>query len=188
MLLALGVAARDPVRADPAVQGIAIMSAALFGLSLFLDSPKDEQHFLSANAGRFDVLDREDTATEFGLEFRPGWAVWKFRPLLGVKGTTDETYYGYAGGRFDVYFGRRFVASPSFSFVYYNKGDGKDLGSEGVARSGIDLQYRFDNDIRLGVGFHHMSHGKVMNEKLNPGTETLGVSFSVPFGILTRSR
>lgn len=181
-LVAFAAGLRVDARADPAVTGIVAASAALFGLSLFLDSPPNEKHFLTAEGGRFDVLDKEDTANEFGLEFRPGWTLWKFRPLVGARGTTDETFYLYGGGRFDVYFGRRFVVSPSFSLVYYEKGDGKDLGSKGVGRSGIDLQYRFDNDMRLGVAFHHMSHGKIMNDDFNPGTETLGVTFSVPLG------
>jgi hypothetical protein len=182
MMMAGGVA-RNEARADPAVTGIAIASAALFGMSLFLDTPKgDEKHFVTLEGGRFDVLDRENEATEGGLEFRPGWTLWKFRPIVGARATTDETYYVYAGGRFDVYFGHRFVVSPSFALAYYHKGEGKDLGSEGVGRSGIDMQYRFDNDMRLGVGFHHMSHGKIMNNDFNPGTETLGLTFSVPFG------
>lgn len=187
MIVAASVAARDEARAAPpeSVIGIAAAAASLFGLSLFLDGPKgDEQHYVSLEAGRFDVVAQKNEANEAGIEFRPGWTLWKFRPLMGIHATTDESFYAFLGGRFDVYFGRRFVVSPSFSFVGYHKGDGKDLGAPGVARSGLDFQYRFDNDMRLGVGFFHMSQGKVLND-YNPGTETVQATFSVPLGMLS---
>ena len=184
----LSVACNNAHATPPeSVMAIAGASAALFGYKLFQDDSAVEQHYVSLEGGRFDVVSRANEANEFGLEFRPGWTLWKFRPLIGVEGTTDESFYVYAGGRFDVYFGRRFVASPSFSLTYYHKGDGKDLGSEGVARSGIDFQYRFDNDMRLGARFYHMSHGKVMGN-VNPGTETVGLTFSIPLGRFAGNR
>ena len=113
------------------------------------------------------------------MEYRSDFFLWRFKPFVGVDGTSDGGAYAYAGLRGDAYFGRRLVISPNVAPAVYYAGDGKNLGSAGVLRSGIDVSYRFDNESQLGVGFHHMSHGKVFSD-LNPGTETVTVTYSVP--------
>lgn len=183
--LAVG-AVQSPARADPVVQGIAIASGLLVIESLFVDTPKkDEPDYISVEGGRFDPIKNVKQSNEFGLEYRPGTFLWKFKPFGGIGGTSDSSFYGYAGIRLDTYWGRRIIITPSFAAVGYNRGDGKYLGSPLVFRSGLDFQYRFDNDMRVGFAFHHMSHGKVFNSKVNPGTELVGVTFSVPVKMLT---
>jgi len=70
--------------------------------------------------------------------------------------------------------------TPSFAIVGYSRGDGKDLGSPPVlGRFGIDLEYRFDNDLRIGAAYHHFSNGKAFGQTTNPGTEIIGITLSM---------
>ena len=171
-----------PTRADPVVNAIAAASAVLVIESIFLDTPQeDEQDFISVEAGRFDPYRQIKQSEEFGAEYRSGFFLWKFKPYAGVGATTNGTFYGYAGIRLDTYwFDRKFIVTPSFALVAYDRGDGKYLGSPILGRSGFDFQYRFDGDYRIGVAFHHMSQGKVFNSRLNPGAEEVGMTFSMP--------
>jgi lipid A 3-O-deacylase len=183
VLVALGQPAR-PAKADPAVTGIAIASVPLLLWSLFEKEPTGrDPDLLSLNAGIFDIVDDEDRAVTFGMEYRSNLWLWKFKPIIGAAGTTDRSGYFYAGLRLDAYFGKRFVISPSLAPTLYHYGSGKDLGSPAVLRSGLDFAYRFDNKSELGVGFHHMSHGKVFGN-LNPGTETVHVFYAIPLSSL----
>jgi len=185
--LALASATAAPSRADPAVQGITLVSVPFLIWALFADSPEGPQHDLfTFGVGWFDAIDKNDQAAEFRFEYRPGVFLWKFKPFLGLAGTSDSGFYAYGGLRIDAYSGRRIVVSPSFALVGYHQGDGKDLGANGVARSGIDISWCFDNNAQLGLAFHHMSHGRVMGD-LNPGTEMISLTYSIPFDtIFTR--
>ena len=95
-------------------------------------------------------------------------------------GTTDSTFYGYGGFLVDVFFGKRWVLTPSLAAGYYDKGNGLDLGHELEFRSSIELSYRFDNRTRLGVSFYHLSNASISD--VNPGTEVLSVVYSIPLG------
>jgi hypothetical protein len=176
------------VRADDVVNAIAIASALVVLQAMFVPTPKEnEPDFVSVEGGAFDPVRQAKQSAEFGLEYRSGYFLWKFKPFAGIGATTDESFYGYAGIRLDTYWGRRFIVTPSFALVGYSRGDGKNLGSPILGRSGFDFQYRFDNDMRLGVGFHHMSNGKAFGQKTNPGTELVGLTFSLPVKLLTNA-
>jgi hypothetical protein len=184
-ILALGAGVK-PARGDDVVNAIAIASVALVLESLFVDTPtENESDFMSVEGGRFDAVRQIKQATEFGLEYRSGYFLWKFKPFFGGGLTTNESFYGYGGIRLDTYWGEHIIVTPSFAIVGYDAGDGKNLGHPSIlGRSGFDFQYRFDDDIRLGLAFHHMSNGKVFDQKLNPGTELVGMTFSVPVKLL----
>lgn len=183
--VAVGVAP-EPARADNVVNAIAIASGLLLGEALFVETPKkDEPDFISLEAGRFDPIRTVKQSTEFELEYRPGMFLWKFKPFVGGGVNTDKSFWGYAGIRLDTYWGRRFVITPSFAIVAYDREDGKALGSPILGRSGLDFQYRFDNDMRVGIGFHHMSNGKAFGQNNNPGTELVGLTLSIPVKMLS---
>jgi lipid A 3-O-deacylase len=178
---------RNPARADDVVTAIALGSGLLLIQSLFVDTPEhDESDFVAVEGGAFDPVRAEKQSAYFSAEYRSGWFLWKLKPFAGVAGTTDRSFWGYAGLRLDTYWGRRIIITPSFALVGYDRGDGKNLGSPPLlGRSGFDFQYRFDNDMRVGVGFHHMSNGKALGQNINPGTELVGLSFSMPVKLLT---
>ena len=77
---------------------------------------------------------------------------------------------------------KHIVVTPSFAVGGYRQGHGKDLGHPPVlGRSGLDLEYRLDNEMRIGAAYYHMSNGKALDEAENPGAEIVGPTISVPF-------
>ena len=141
----------------------------------------DDPSFVSLGAGGYDVL-HSNTAGEFTGEYRFGQKLWIFKPFLGLMGTTDRAFYGYGGFLVDIYFGNRWVLMPNAAYGYYDKGNGKDLGSHSEFRTGAEFAYRFDDRSRLGFSFHHISNAGI--SKKNPGEEEMTLVFSLPFNLL----
>ena len=137
--------------------------------------------YLSLSVGAFDVND-DMTAAEFRLEYRSKLEWWIFRPFTGLMGNSDGGFYGYGGILLDIFFGRRFVLTPSFAIGAYDRGSGKDLGHSIEFRSQIELAYRFDDRSRLAISLNHMSNASI--DEVNPGTESLMLTYAFPFEIL----
>lgn len=137
--------------------------------------------FLSLSIGAFDVND-DMTAAEFRVEYRSKLEWWIFRPFTGLMGNSDGGFYGYGGILLDIFFGRRFVLTPSFAIGAYDRGSGKDLGHSIEFRSQIELAYRFDDRSRLAISLNHMSNASL--DEVNPGTESLMLTYAFPFDIL----
>ena len=138
----------------------------------------DDPDFLSVGAGYFDWNRQKETAAEFRLEYRSDRKLWIFKPLAGIMATTDGGFYGFAGVGVDLFFGNRFVVTPSFAPGYYRHGDGLDLGHALEFRSQIEFAYRFDDRSRLGLAISHMSNASIGDT--NPGTESAMVYYSLP--------
>ena len=143
----------------------------------------DEPDFLTFGAGYYDLFD-DQSAAEARFEYRfseKNKLLW-FTPFVGLTATSDAATYGYAGIALDVFFGSRWVATPTFAAGIYGDGDGKDLGHAIEFRSGLELAYRFDDYSRLGLSFTHISNAG-LGER-NPGVESLVLFYSVPFDTL----
>ena len=90
---------------------------------------------ISFYTGTFDVIDKEgdDQTSLFGIEhknpnlFRDTF-LGKFKPVTGVFMTGDSSVYLYTGVEGQYGIGPLKIL-PSFAPGYYEKGDGKDLGS-----------------------------------------------------------
>ena len=90
---------------------------------------------ISFYTGTFDVIDKEgdDQTTLFGIEhknpslFRDTF-LGKFKPVSGAFMTGNSSVYLYTGieGQYGI---GPLKILPSFTPGYYEKGDGKDLGS-----------------------------------------------------------
>lgn len=179
--LLMAMSARPSHATDPAVVAIAGVSVPMLLWAIFEPEPQQRgPDLLTFKAGQFDVVDRKNTAVDFGMEYRSNLWLWKFKPFIGMDGTTDGGVYTYLGLRLDAYFAKRILLSVNVAPTLYIPGsDGKNLGSDGVLRSGVELGYVFDGGYQVGAYFNHMSHGKVMSS-YNPGTEVAGATFSVP--------
>jgi lipid A 3-O-deacylase len=159
--------------------------AAVLVCVLFAAAPgaqaqeKDDPAFLTVAAGYHDIADDHD-AFEGRLEYRFGNKFWIFKPMVGVLATSDTAVMGYAGVLVDIYFGRRWVLTPSFAPGLYREGDGKDLGGAIEFKSQLELSYRFDNRSRIGLGISHISNASIYDS--NPGTETVFLTYSMPLG------
>lgn len=139
--------------------------------------------FVTVGAGGFDVNDNE-TAGQFEIQGRLNNRLWFFKPHFGMFFTTESGFYGYAGVMTDIFFGGRFVASPSFAVGGNQEGNGKQLGGTLEFRSAIELAYRFDDRSRLGIQVGHLSNAGIYAE--NPGTEFAILNYSIPTNVFSR--
>lgn len=155
-------------------------AAALVALILALPSgaSADDPDFLTLGAGWFDWNRQKEQGAHLDLEYRSDLKLWIFKPRAGLMATSTGSFYAYAGVGIDVYFGRRFVVTPSFTPGYYVQGGGLDLGHELEFRSQVEFAYRFDDRSRLGLAVSHISNASIADD--NPGTELLTVYYSVP--------
>ena len=63
---------------------------------------------------------------------------------------------------------------------YYKDGHEIKAGNPLEFYIGIDLFYRFKNNVRLGFGIFHISNAD--SGYRNPGSETLVLKYQIPFG------
>ena len=144
-------------------------------------SPGDPPR-IALGAGAFDVLPSNHpdsrTAADLRGEYRFGDVVPYVSPFLGLSGTSDGAFYGYFGLGFDINFGPSWVLTPNAAAGYFYRGGGTNLGSWWEFRTGLELDYRFEDRTRLGLAFHHMSNAGLT--KTNPGEESLILVYTVP--------
>ena len=154
--------------------GALVLSGVMMGPAAAQDPA-----FLTVGAGVFDFNDDESTGAVSG-EYLFSDRLWMLQPLAGVMVTFDGGVYAYGGFGLDLFFGRRWVVTPSLAAGLYGEGGGKDLGSVVEFRSGVQIAYRFDDRARLGVLFHHISNAGI--DDRNPGANTLMLTYSIPLG------
>lgn len=139
----------------------------------------DDPDFISLGAGYFDFNRQKDDGASFRLEYRSDYKLWVLKPFAALDYTTTGHGFIGAGVLMDIYFGNRFVLTPSFAPHYYWGGDKKlDLDYPLEFRSQIEAAYRFDDRSRLGVAISHYSNANLGDD--NPGTESLTLYYSVP--------
>ena len=111
---------------------------AFLGLFIFIFNPvlaDNGDKDISFYTGTFDLIDKEgdDKTTLFGMEhknpnlFRDTY-LGKFSPVSGGFMTGKSSVYLYTGVEGQYGLGPLKIL-PSFTPGYYQKGDGKDLGS-----------------------------------------------------------
>ena len=170
------------VHADLEVQGIALATGIVVLASILADMLKREAiDSIAFEVGRFDPVKNVKQATAFGIEYHADRLVWwGLRPFVGAGFTSDRSAWGYGGIRYAANWGEHIVVTSSFAIGGYGQGQGKDLGHPPVVgRFGIDFEYRFDNGMRIGAAYQHMSNGKVLHQTNNSGTEVIGATFSL---------
>jgi lipid A 3-O-deacylase len=142
-----------------------------------------EPSLLNLQAGAAQIF---DSRQEFywGVEYRPAFRLVHLGPWLFFGTGRDATFYAAAGVLLDLRLGDRWVLTPSFGGGYYHAEEGLDLGFDMQFRSAIELAWRFRNGQRLGVHFAHLSNGSLSD--VNPGTETLAFTWSIPLDTLCR--
>ncbi len=141
----------------------------------------DDPDFLAFSIGGFDVSD-DETAGEARLEYRSDIKLWFVKPFSGVMVNSDAGIYGYGGFLVDLFFGRRWVLTPSLAAGLYTDGSGKDLGSDVEFRSQLEFAYRFKSRSRIGLSVSHISNASL--DDVNPGTEEVVLTYAVPFSVL----
>ena len=140
---------------------------------------------MSFYAGTFDVIDKEgdDQTTLVGVEhknpdlFRETF-LGKFKPLTGLFMTGKNSVYLYTGieGQYGI---GPLKILPSFAPGYYEKGDGKDLGSVLEFKSEIKLGIDIFENSKLSYSYSHISNNDWGDS--NPGTDNQQITFSKNF-------
>ena len=140
---------------------------------------------ISVYTGTFDVIDKEgdDQTSLFGIEhknpnlFRNTF-LGKLSPISGGFVTGDSSVYLYTGieGQYGI---GPLKILPSFAPGYYEKGDGKDLGSVMEFKSEIKLGFDIFENSKIGYSYSHISNNEWGD--INPGTDNQQVTFSKNF-------
>ena len=166
----------------PILVGSILVAFIIFSFNPVLSQEKKgDPSFVAVGAGSFDFNRKKDDGLELRIEYRSGQ---KFRDTIfkpfGAVGYSpnDHTFFG-GGLLVDMFFGRRYVLTPSFGPHIYFGGNSKlDLGHKLQFRSQLEFSYRLDDRARLGVAVSHYSNAGLGSK--NPGTESLIVYYNYP--------
>ena len=140
---------------------------------------------ISFYLGTFDVIDKEgdDQSTLLGMEHRNpdlfrDTPLGKFSPVTGGFVTGNNSLYLYTGveGQYGI---GPIKILPSFTPGFYEKGDGKDLGSVLEFKSEIKVGFDLSEDSQLGLSYSHISNNDWGDT--NPGTDNQQITFSKNF-------
>ena len=148
---------------------------------------KDNRPRLSVGAGQFNFMEDgtgpyNKTSEMINIEIYSGKKLFKLiKPFAGFLGTTAGTYYAYGGFGIDGYYTKKknIILTPNVACGYYKDGSEIKAGNHMEFYIGIDLFYRFKNNVRLGAGIFHISNAD--SGYRNPGSETLVLKYQVPF-------
>ena len=153
----------------------AVLAVSFYSPAAFADDPD----FLVIGGGWYDFNDDRD-AFDFRAEYRSGYKLFGIaKPWVGIEATTDQAAYAVGGVLVDLYFGRRWVFTPSFGAGAYADGSGKDLGHMIEFRSQLEMGYRFDDRSRVSLAVSHISNASLGDN--NPGTEIATFYYHIPF-------
>jgi hypothetical protein len=137
---------------------------------------------ISGGVGWFDVVQQDDEAVDFRLEYRHDEDFLWLKPWGGIEATSDGSVWGGIGVLMDITFFDTVVLTGSLAPGLYEDGGGKDLGSVFEIRSQVELGYQFENQSRLAVSFSHTSNASVADD--NPGVEVVNLYYHLPLDVL----
>jgi len=156
--------------------GVALMLGAAIGAPG--DAFAQDPYFIAVGGGVFDW--NRSQVGQGRIELRFADSFFYLKPMLGLLVTTDKAVYGYGGLRLDLYLGRHFVVTPNAALGGYYRGDGINLGATMEFKTGLEIDYRFDDHSRLGIAADHISNAGLT--KQNPGSNTALIYYAFPFG------
>jgi hypothetical protein len=136
----------------------------------------DSPHYLAFGLGAFDV--DEEPVGVARVELRFGRKLFFIGPAIGFMANTDGGYFGYAGIYADISY-KNLVITPMAAGGGYEEGEGIDLGGIFQFRATLTLAYQFDNLLRLGVQYGHLSNGGTHDS--NPSEQDAFVTFAISF-------
>jgi lipid A 3-O-deacylase len=138
---------------------------------------------LEFGAGAFDLRPsgrpHAATAGDFRAEYHFGDVVWAFSPFIGAEVTTSAATYAYVGLGIDFNLAPNWVVTPNGAGGFFQRGFGSPMGSWFEFRTGLEVAYKFEDQSRFGLAFHHMSNAGLAHT--NPGQESLVLTYQIPF-------
>lgn len=133
---------------------------------------------LSGGVGWYDLVQQDDEAGQFRLEYRHGEDFLWLKPWAGLEANWDGSVWGGIGVLVDITFFDSVVLTGSFAPGLWAQGNGKDLGHVVEFRSQVELGYQFENQSRLSLAFSHTSNADL--DSTNPGVEVLSLYYHLP--------
>jgi hypothetical protein len=167
---------------SPRLASVAFLLTVVIGALLPLAlraTVLEEPNYLVVTSGVGELLGSHKLAV-FGEEYRFKENYRGLHPyLLGVKGKDGASYFG-AGILYNFAISPRWRLTASSGPGYYDRTRGpKDLGSTIEFYSNLEVSTKVWHGNRLGLSFGHISNGGLSNH--NPGSETLRITYAVPF-------
>jgi len=155
-----------------------ILVTSIIYFSLAPSAFAEESSALAISVGAFDAFDNDDTAAEFGIEYRfaPMESAYKVIPVVGLTVNSDGGYWLHTGIRYDHHLSENWLLTPHFAIAAYEDGAGKDLGHAIEFRTGLEVAYKIDESSHLGLGIYHLSNAGLGDK--NPGEESVILSYS----------
>lgn len=161
-------------------KGLSLLAVVAATFSAPVVKAAEDPDYLTVGAGWFDFNRQKDQGGGFSLEYRSNYKLWELKPFATLNVATNGMTFLGAGVLMDIYFGRRWVLTPSFAPTWWQgKTDDLDMGHAVEFRSQMEVAYRFDDRSRLGLSLAHYSNASLGDT--NPGTETLMLNYSIPF-------
>jgi lipid A 3-O-deacylase len=143
-----------------ALIAVAVLVARPAAAQFSLGSPGGPPR-LELGAGAFDITPSHrpyaGTQGDFRGEYHFGDMLWIISPMVGLDVTTTGGTYLYG---------------------WYQHGSGTVLGSWFEFRTGAELDYKFDDQSRLGIAVHHISNAGLT--KVNPGEQSILLVYQLP--------
>ena len=153
----------------------------VYGLGIYdvkFDGSEDNQTSDFRYERRFDKSILEIGPSEDNFFF--------LKPFVGFEYTGDSASYFLAGIFIEDNLGQLFQGEtsglsfiPSFGLGLYEDGDGKNLGNDLQFRTTLELNYKFENNNRIGLSFGHISNANLGDK--NPGVEIIILSYQIPY-------
>ena len=147
--------------------------------------PAAEAANVSFGLGYDDLLGGGDGAASISLqlESNPGANLGPvgFGLGVGLEGDTEGDLWAGAGPTLVWPFADHWAATGSLMAGFYAAGDGgDDLGSDLEFRTRIGVNRSIAFPWRMGLAIEHKSNGGIGD--INPGVETIFLTFSRPIG------
>ena len=156
----------------------AVALAAALSVSPARAEGADDGSTLVLGAGYTDPIQSGADGADFRLDYRHGEGLWFVKPFVGIQATSEGSVWGGGGVYIDVPVLDRVYLTATAAVGGYSQGGGKDLGSVLEFRTQGEVTYRFDNGMRLGAAFSHLSNAGIGSR--NPGINFVSALFVVP--------
>lgn len=140
---------------------------------------------IALSVGAFDVFGDEDSAIDFRAEYRPAKGILSdnLKPWGGLEITSEGSLWAGGGVLYDYAVSPEIALIPSFGAGLYDEGGSDlDLGHPLQFRTQLEIARTFNNGHAVSASLSHMSNFGLDDE--DPGAETLGVYWYVPFGTI----
>jgi len=123
---------------------------------------------------------RADVPHALGIELqvRTPWRWTLFRPVAGLLTSSAGGAYVYTGLAIEIELPLGLQLSPGFAPGIALAGMKRDLGYPIEFRSSLELSVAAGEQLRVGVGFSHVSNARLGDH--NPGVEVLVLGIAYP--------